>query len=295
MEFILNLDLDQLKIYSHYFRNLEKYGGPAWSDNICLPAILSMEEYKIMFSMLSTQDNYERLLHGLLAFFDTKPIRPLIDFVLYFLDDRFIPDLLRTEIAYDAWSSDELIAETLNAVGCRSQYLWPNSTGESLPLSEFVINELSLHLAVHEKPMLAASTIRCNGEEMISVDLLRIYIHDGIRRRRIQNLKEIQECCFCHEEQLALRVEGWILTGGLRRMPCCASPVHFGCFWLMVDDFSCCIKCHTMLEPDTGLVDSGKSNMWHTLHRMQIRDSHGVSRGQEIPPPIPLLEKIPKN
>lgn len=290
MSFEVTVHWDRVLRYSTYFKNMETYNGVMHDHEIILPGIMNREEYVAVFTILSAYDNYEYLLAGLLGHFLSRSLRALVQFAIYFLNDQIIVDLVRAQIRRDIRDSHGIIAEMLNIVGCKSHRLWPNGRGKYLTLSQLINEELSFSAAVSEETMLAASVVRSRSHdrEMISSFELRRYISKGIQRQALINRQEIHECCFCHGRQRAMRVKGWKLTGGLQRTPCCASPIHAGCFWTMLECHFICIHCQSPLEPDTGRIDGYMSNWALAMDRMRIRDFHGISRWQDIPPPRAL-------
>lgn len=290
--FSVPYSVDRILRYSPYFHNLVKYGGWTEGQEICLPPILTQGEYMLVFWALAAPHGNVQVLYELLSFFQQRSFRPMIQFILYFLNEEFLPDLLKLEISRRIKKSPCLITEVLNAVGCESMYTWENSSGEAMTLSQWVGRHLAQYITIKDDTLLSAMAIQSStfGRVMVSYRLLKKYVHNGVTRRQIEERKEMKECCVCAVGQLTLAVGEWRLTGGLHRMPCCATPVHPQCFWSHLSNaYPHCVKCDSPLNPNDGTVDRDLSHLGHVMDRMQRRDLQGVARRVEIPPPMPAL------
>lgn len=292
--FRVPFSLDRMQRYSPYFRSLVKYEGWSEGQEICLPPILTEGEYMMVFWALAAPHTYQRTLYELLYFFQQRSFQPLIQFILYFLNEEFLSDLLRLEISREIGRSSRFIAEALNTIGCCSLHKWANSSGAAMTMSQWVNQNLAQYTAVQDTTLLTATAIQSLnfGRTMISYRLLKKYIRNGVIRKRIEENKETKECCVCSQKQLTLPVGEWRLTNGLHRMPCCATPVHPRCFWnrLYQSNYPTCIKCDTPLDPVNGQMDRELSHFGHALDRMQRRDLQGIARWIVIPPPAPLSD-----
>lgn len=137
--FTVVLDVERLVLYSPYFGAMNAYDGPIWLKAIQLPPLISCTEYKKMFKVLSKRLSYDDLICEILVYYEHHPTGPLVQFVLYFLEDKFFPDLARIKLGRVVQRAHHLVSEAINAVGYASTTKWRCSYENScLTLSEMV-------------------------------------------------------------------------------------------------------------------------------------------------------------
>lgn len=110
--------------YSPYFAALYEYGGMVWPAKMQLPPLMTRKDYRWMFRELNRTHSYDALIGNMLDRYEGRSVTPLVQFVLYFLEDRFLPDLVCINLGRNVLQAHVLTSEALNAVGPESQTNW---------------------------------------------------------------------------------------------------------------------------------------------------------------------------
>lgn len=92
--FVMTLSIVQILEYSPYFRALYRYGGMVWPVKVQLLSLMTVGEYKWIFRELNKNQSYDNFICNILDHYEGQPVTPLVQFVIYFLEEKFLPDLV---------------------------------------------------------------------------------------------------------------------------------------------------------------------------------------------------------
>lgn len=121
--FFVSMNRERILSHSFYFHALQEFEGPTCWNQVWLPPLMSITQYSNVFQLLSRPISYDDLIQQLLNYFKNKRSpQSLIEFaVYYFLNEQFLPDLVRISISRNVYISHGIIAWAINITGCFAQ------------------------------------------------------------------------------------------------------------------------------------------------------------------------------